>query len=109
MKSKEQTKEPQTKKQKKNSQKNKDKKTKTKKTSGRTWVSTNIVPNDEREWERLDFLNNHMSPTRWFELIWDTNVIDHIVRETTNYAFQMGKHNFQTSNDEMKFFIAIFC
>ncbi len=46
-------------------------------------------------------------PRETLELFLDVLAIDHLVKQTGNYAVQNGKHSFTLTGDEMKTFIGI--
>ncbi|XP_045101311.1 piggyBac transposable element-derived protein 3-like [Portunus trituberculatus] len=46
-------------------------------------------------------------PSETLELFLDVLAIDHLVKQTVNYAVQNGKHSFALTSDEMKTFIGI--
>ncbi|GFS05019.1 PiggyBac transposable element-derived protein 3 [Elysia marginata] len=53
------------------------------------------------------FLSKSLSPVLTFDLLFDNDVIDHILRETEKYAIEKGDHAFSITRDKFKLFLSI--
>ncbi|XP_039287939.1 piggyBac transposable element-derived protein 3-like [Nilaparvata lugens] len=75
----------------------------------RDWVTkdVNLVP--EREFELPEWLQNFETtdPVKYFELLYDDEVLDLICDFSNLYAFQNGEPNFKVEKNEMRVFLAI--
>jgi len=74
----------------------------------RKWAKEDATAQDGKQsLTKPAFLGSDMSACSLFELFFDEEVTEHIVRLTKLYAHQKGKTNFDTSSAEPKCFFAI--
>lgn len=73
----------------------------------RNWEQVDIDKTPEHEWEMPDFINVDRTPTEFFELFFDDQLIELIVQESKKYAMFKGNHTFNVTANEIRVFTGI--
>lgn len=73
----------------------------------RKWIQQDLPIKREPEWTLPQFLEIDRQPNEWFELFFDSEVIEHIRLSCEMYASQKGNMSFRLNEHELRGFLAL--
>ena len=83
------------------------KKRKQNKKPERKWIRNDLISAPPKSAESPKYKEEQWSPADVFEIFFDNEVIEQIIRFSKIYAAGKGFHNFQVSMEEMRAFLAL--